>query len=220
MERGIQTLGYIQDILSVGDGSEDTSTIGIYDSYWAQIGSLKEYMTESFGQWEQYRSTLETSLTSTAYHVSTVPTRQRGRPKFEIRSEQIVYLQSMSFTWTQIADLLGVSRTTLHRRCGQFGLFEEPSRSTRMSDSELIREMRVEFPAMGETLMWGRLKSLGCNVTREQVRRSIRFTDPLHTALRSPLAAVSRRPYSVPGPKHIGKLHCPKYLALAVMDCV
>ena len=159
-------------------------------------------MTESFREWEQYRSTLEASFTL-AYHVSTTPSRQRGRPRFVIRGEQILYLRSMSFTWTQIANMLGVSRMTLYRRCRQFGLYEEPR--TRISDSE----MRVEFPTMGETLVWGRLQSLGCNVTRKRVRESIRSTDPLHTALRSPSASVSRHPYSVPGPNslwHIGKV--------------
>ena len=80
-----------------------------------------------------------------------------------------------------------------------------------MSESDVTRivgEIRLDHPTLSETMVMGRLQSMGCNVTREQVRRAIRTTDPLHTALRSPSAAVSRRPYSVPGPNflwHIGK---------------
>ena len=34
---------------------------------------------------------------------------------FEIAKEQIEYLLSISFTWTEIAGLLGISRMTLYR---------------------------------------------------------------------------------------------------------
>ena len=64
------------------------------------------------------------------------------------------------------------------------------------------------MPEIGESLVWGRLRSMGLQVTRERVRQAIRRTDPLNTALRW-RDLVSRRPYSVPGPNslwHIGKL--------------
>ena len=57
--------------------------------------------------------------------------------------------------------------------------------------------------------MWGRLRSLGYQVTRDRVRQAIRATDPLSVALRILPAVTSRRPYSVPGPNslwHIGEL--------------
>ena len=211
LERSVQALAYIQDVLTNGNGMHSSTSDEIYQRYSEQISSLSECLTGVYTEWEQYRATLEISP-STAFSVSTMPSnRQRGRPRFQIHREQIVYLRSMSFTWHQIAELLGVSRMTIHRRYREFGLHEELGRN-RMINTDLdtlLREMRVEFPTMGETMVWGRLQSLGCSVTREQLRQSIRRTDPLHTALRSPSAAISRRPYSVPGPNslwHIGKL--------------
>ena len=37
---------------------------------------------------------------------------RRGRPKFDITREKVEFLTSMSFTWTQIAGMLGISHMT------------------------------------------------------------------------------------------------------------
>ena len=50
---------------------------------------------------------------------------------------------------------------------------------------------------------------MGYKVSREQLRQEIRFSDPLHCALRWRGGLTSRYPYSVPGPNslwHIGKI--------------
>lgn len=68
--------------------------------------------------------------------------------------------------------------------------------------------MHVDFPDMGEVMVVGRIRSLGFCVSRDRIRRIIRSTDPLNTALRGITGRTSRRPYSVPGPNslwHIGK---------------
>ena len=38
---------------------------------------------------------------------------QVGRPRFAITREQLLYLASLGFKWTEIAPLLGVSRMTI-----------------------------------------------------------------------------------------------------------
>ena len=79
-----------------------------------------------------------------------------------------------------------------------------------MSDDELrhfIQELRTQLPDVGETLVIGRLRSLGYHIARERVRQCIRSTDPLNAALRWH-GVTLRRPYSVPGPNslwHIGE---------------
>ena len=72
----------------------------------------------------------------------------------------------------------------------------------------LLREMGVDFPDMGEVMVLGGLRALGYRATRDRVRRCIRATDPLNTALQGRIGPTHRRPYSVPGPNslwHIGK---------------
>ena len=82
-----------------------------------------------------------------------------------------------------------------------------------LSDSELsliIQRIHSEHPQLGQTMVWGRLRSMGFIVTRERVRHTIRTTDPLHTALCWNGELARRQPYIVAGPNslwHIGKVH-------------
>ena len=110
------------------------------------------------------------------------------------------YLSSLGFTWTAIASMLGVSRMTVYRRRQEFNMLEvgEP-----ISDADLLsllRELRDTFPEMGEVMVLGRVRARGYSVSRDRVRRGIRETDPLNTALRGLTGMTARRPYSVPGP--------------------
>ena len=76
----------------------------------------------------------------------------------------------------------------------------------RISDHELDQTVRQITPALGQTMVWARLRSLGYRVTRARVCESICSTDPIHTALRW-REMTPCRPYSVPGPNslwHIG----------------
>ena len=94
----------------------------------------------------------------------------RGRPSFEISEDQLLYLSSLSFTWTEIASLLGVSRMTIYRRRCNFNMLGL-ARNT-VTDAQLrtmIREWKSEMPAIGETLVVGRLHASGVFVTRERV---------------------------------------------------
>ena len=131
------------------------------------------------------------------------------RPRFEITRAQLDYLRSLSFSWTEIAHLLGVSRMTVYRRRVEYGLMEEPSHTLTDDDlDEILRQLRVELPELGETMAAGRLRSLGYRVPRQQLREGLRRIDPLSAALRWS-TKTSRRPYTVSGPNclwHIGKL--------------
>ncbi len=190
--------------------TSSTDSIAIYEAYFEQLDNLETSLRTVHREWEEYFDGLE-RLTSSSYSVPLETSSGRiDRPRFDVRQEQIEYLRSMSFTYSQISELLGVSRMTVYRRCIEYGVLDVRSRENRMADADvlrMVREIRLELPTMGQTMLMGRLQSMGCNVTREQVRQAIRAIDPLHTALRSPSAAVSRRPYSVPGPNslwHIG----------------
>lgn len=58
------------------------------------------------------------------------------------------------------------------------------------------------IPALGQTLVWGRLRSMGLSVTRARLREAMWVSDPIHTALRWS-EITPRRPYSVPGPNSL-----------------
>ena len=50
-----------------------------------------------------------------AYQAPVTHLGRLGRPEFEISKDQPIYLASLSFTWTDIAALLCVSRMTIYR---------------------------------------------------------------------------------------------------------
>ena len=82
--------------------------------------------------WELYEeSTMEDSSYSTPLEL----TSHRGRPRFRISGDQLEYLRSLSFTWTEISSLLGVSRMTVYRRRVECGLLHE--QRDILSDAEL-----------------------------------------------------------------------------------
>ena len=84
----------------------------------------------------RYIAKMEHSSESLKYRAVASNHGGRGRPHFIILKAQLEYLRSLSFSWTHIALLLGISRRTLFRRCEEFGLLDEPDRL--LSDSELV----------------------------------------------------------------------------------
>ena len=64
--------------------------------------------------------------TDGGYQVPQVARRVgRGRPQLFICQDQLEYLCSLNFTWTEISKLLGVSRMTIYRRRGEFIVLQE-----------------------------------------------------------------------------------------------
>ena len=89
-----------------------------------------------------------------AYRAPTVtpPPHTRGRPRYLISQDQLEYLRSLGFTWTDVSVLLGVSRMTLYRYRREYEMLHDDD--TRLiSDSdlrEILRIMRMQHPKL-----WG-----------------------------------------------------------------
>ena len=134
-------------------------------------------------------------------------TSHRGRPRFQISRDKLEYLWSLSFTWAEISSLLGVSRMTVYRRRVECGIVNE--QRDVLSDPQLdtlVLELRRDLPYSGQTMILGRLRSMGFYTTRVRVRESLRRVDPLNTPLRWRGRVHHRRPYSVPGPNSLWHL--------------
>ena len=185
----------------------------VVDYFCCELSALLRCLRDIAQQWQLHLDQYLAHSAATSYVAPIVNTpatqRHPGRPRFDITKEQLVYLMSMSFTWTQIAQMLGVSYMTVYRRRLEYGLLDT-TLTGNITDAELkvvVEQMCRDLPTLGETMVWGHLKSMGFRVTRERVRHAIRETDPLHTALRWRGDLIGRRPYSVPGPNslwHIG----------------
>ena len=183
----------------------------ILDHYSSLLSEMLTLLRSIATQWQAYIDQLQSQVLAAAYQAPTIPSTAPGRPRFAISQDQLQYLLSLSFSSTQIASILGVSRMTVqYRRRLEFGMMNTVNRIM-LSDQELrtaVQEIHSTQPELGETLIWERIRAMGFYVSRERLGRAIRTADPLHTALRWRGNLTTRRPYSVPGPNslwHIGK---------------
>lgn len=185
---------------------EEVSSNATTATYLEEIIELLRICRTLSVKWEEK---LDANLPNHRYHLP-VERRlgQRGRPRFQITKEQLLHLSSLSFSWSNIAAMLGVSRMTIYRRRIEYDLVQDPrSIPTDVQLRTIIREIKHGQPELGEVMVMGRIRSMGYKVTRDRLRQAIRSIDPLHTALRWRGGLTSRRPYSVPGPNslwHIG----------------
>lgn len=62
-------------------------------------------------------------------------TGRAGRPRVIINIEQIELLRGSNFTWEEIAQIVGISRTTIWRRCRDLGI--PLQKYSEISDQEL-----------------------------------------------------------------------------------
>ena len=197
------------DHLSRTTSTVDEEEADIIEHYREELSDIVSNLREISQQWNVYRDQYTQRRASTSYRPDVLGT-PRGRPKFDISKEQFEYLKSMNFSWTQVAELLGVSIMTIYRRRQEFGMLGATNEFV-ISDEELrtvLHQMRHDLPNIGETMSWGYIKALGIKVTRQKLRDAIRDTDPLHTALRWKGELARRRPYSVAGTNslwHIGE---------------
>ena len=102
-----------------------------------------------------------------------------GRPRFEIPREQVIFLIESGFTAPQMAEILGVSISTV-RRMADYGL-SITAEYTPFTDEELDRvvgEIHADFPMCGNTQMQGHLVSRGFRVQQQRIREAQRRVDP------------------------------------------
>ena len=137
-------------------------------------------------EWQTLKDTLDANEWSPhVYRAIAVPNGARGRPKFQITQEQLEYLRSLSFSWNDISDMLGVSRMTIYRCRRDFNMIDDAQQT--LTDHQLraiITELRLEIPSAGETMVMGHLRARGYSVTRERMRLAIHATDLINTSLR------------------------------------
>ena len=120
-----------------------------------------------------------------------------GRPKFLLNLDTVELLRSCEYDWSQIADALQTSRTTLWRCVKEAGCLIQ--KYSEISDDELdsvMSQIQREHPNCGQQFLCGFLKDKGVFVQHYRLRESIARTDPIRRHVRWH-QVVSRRTYSV-----------------------
>ena len=126
---------------------------------------------------------------------------RRGCPKLEINQEQLEYLLHLGFNCPKIAEVLGVSTSTIRRRMTEFGL-SIASLYSSITDQELdmlVSQIKEEFPNCGSRLMHGHLLSRGHRISQTRIREALHRVNSEGVAIRW-TSAVQRRKYAVSSP--------------------
>ena len=124
--------------------------------YTREMTQLIMYLRSLAHEWQSYIDAKERLSESLKYQALLSQSTGKGRPHFLILKEQLEFLRSLCITWTDIAQLIGVSRITIYRRREEFGMLEEPTAT--LTDSELkqkISEIRKILPEVGEKIIQG-----------------------------------------------------------------
>ena len=93
------------------------------DPLWEQLYHLlcvfhgiKQYLEEETNKLHEDERNAELHMSS----VAGTTRNNGGRPRYEIDEEQVIFLRSKHFTWTKIAQILGVCDHTLRRKRQEF----------------------------------------------------------------------------------------------------
>ncbi len=125
-----------------------------------------------------------------------------GRPRIFFNTEQVEMLRSAGYSWSNIAECVQISRTTLWRRLQ----YTDMARFTDISDHELddvVSSIQGNNPNIGRSLTLGYLAhNMGIRVQQSRVRESLVRVNPISTSFRWQ-QVLWRRRYCVPGPNSL-----------------
>ena len=170
------------------------------------INSLLTHLSSS--TFEDATTLPEIVAESQSHDTPQLPVQQsgsRGRPRIAISREMIETFEEMGFTFTQTANILGVTTQTLRHRQREFGMSVGPTRYSEIDDSDLdlvVAQILATTPEIGERFVIGALTSRGLRVQRWRIRSSILRVDPVGRACRR-RRTIFRRQYNVRAPNSL-----------------
>ena len=102
---------HMGNALSVEDNQDNL----IIQEYYTHILGLVNCLKAIHSQWTEYEDVIILRADRFCYHVDSNVVSQsgKGRPKFQVDKEQLVYLSSLGFSWSEISKIMGVSRMTI-----------------------------------------------------------------------------------------------------------
>ena len=131
--------------------------------------------------------------------------RNVGRPRCNVDIEDIEFLRTLKFSYTKIAEILKVSRSTLYRKMEEEGVsFNQYSQVSDQVLDDIVTRIKRSHPNDGERLLIGHLRSQNIFLPRTHVRASIHRTDPEGTAARRSVTVRRRVYHMLMGPTMSG----------------
>lgn len=112
-------------------------------------------------------------------------------------------LRALNYSWTKIAAIMSISRSTLYRKLNEAGIStSDHSHLTDQQLDEIVASVKQDHPHDGEILLNGHLRSRGVRVTRQALRDSIHRIDHSNVLSRRH-DVIRRRIYSVGHPNSV-----------------
>ena len=139
-----------------------------------------------------------------SFHCEQEQMGTRGRPRFVVSKPQIEGLQELGFSWSKIARMIAISRTTLYRRRLALGIGNDIE-FDQLEDDEvdrLVGSVIQLSPNSGEVMVRGALRARAVKIQRWRIRESLMRVDPIRRRRRQRLR-IQRRVYRVPGPNSL-----------------
>lgn len=99
----------------VPSGTIDSDEAAIVAEYKSEACHLLDCLKDIQLQWREYREVIDARVLDFSFRAGIVRSGTRGRPRFNISKDQLEYLSSLAFSWTEVASLLGVSRMSIYR---------------------------------------------------------------------------------------------------------
>ena len=99
----------------VPNGTINSDEVPIVEEYRSEASRLLDCLKAIQVEWRDYRKVIDARVCDFSFQAGTVRSGTRGRPRFNISKDQLEYLSSLAFSWTEIASLLGVSRMSIYR---------------------------------------------------------------------------------------------------------
>lgn len=162
------------------------------------------YLAQAYRAISEFVDSLQSSVTRLHSQAQLVRTGTIGPPSFDIPQHQLQYLIENRFSVPQIAQLMGVSVSTIRRRMSDYDLSIRATYYP-ISDEELdqlVAGVQQQFPNWGNRQMYGYLLNHRMRVQFHCVRESQGRIDPEGSMMRR-LQCLHRRCYSVRGPQHL-----------------
>ena len=171
------------------------------------VDSRLQSLATLYSDYHYQGSTEELSTTQNSQLFILERSGNPGRPRFEIRQEQIHGLrEALGFRWVDIARMLGMSPRTLNRRRQEFGMpLGQQHNFSSLSDADLdniVRSILSVTLQSGVGLVRGALRSRGLRIQRRRVIEALQRLDPVMSVLRQSRRII-RRTYQVPGPNSL-----------------
>ena len=92
-----RNVNYLKETIERSNNQDLSSTL-------RELNELLDCISAMYEQWNAYSQIIDTQIPQYQYQVPTQARQgMRGRPRFEINRDQLVYPQSLSFSWSEIA---------------------------------------------------------------------------------------------------------------------